>query len=73
MFAADALNRRNKQFRSRLNLQTNHAGDGLVRNWAPPDFGADQHRSYMMQWYSFAVIAAVLWLVLNWRREETMS
>ena len=49
--------------------QTSDAGDGLVRNWAPPDFGADQHRSYMMQWYSFAFIAAVLWLGLNWRRD----
>ena len=41
--------------------------DGLVRAWPAPDFGADQNRSYMLQWYSFAALAVVLWLVLNWR------
>lgn len=41
--------------------------DGLLREWPPPDLGADQNRSYMLQWYSFAALAAVLWLTLNWR------
>jgi surfeit locus 1 family protein len=50
--------------------QTSDSGDGLVRNWTPPDFGADQHRSYMVQWYSFAALAIALWLGLNWRRDE---
>jgi surfeit locus 1 family protein len=42
--------------------------DGLVRDWPTPDFGVDKHRMYMLQWYAFAVLAAVLWVVLNWRR-----
>jgi surfeit locus 1 family protein len=50
--------------------QTSEAGDGLVRNWPAPDFGADQHQSYMIQWYSFAALAAALWLGLNWRRRS---
>lgn len=41
--------------------------DGLVRDWPAPDLGADQNRSYMLQWYSFAALAVVLWLTLNWR------
>ena len=41
--------------------------DGLVRDWPPPDFGADRSRSYALQWYSFAALAMVLWLSLNWR------
>jgi surfeit locus 1 family protein len=42
-------------------------GDNLVRDWPAPDLGADQNRSYMLQWYSFAALAIVLWLTLNWR------
>ena len=45
--------------------------DGLVRDWPAPDFGIEQHRSYMVQWYSFAVLGCVLWLGLNWRVRET--
>ncbi|MEP6944104.1 MAG: SURF1 family protein [Betaproteobacteria bacterium] len=47
--------------------QTQAGADGLVRDWAPPDFGIEQHRSYMVQWYSFAVLGCVLWVALNWR------
>jgi cytochrome oxidase assembly protein ShyY1 len=36
--------------------------DGLVRAWPPPDFGIETHRIYMVQWYSFALTAALLWL-----------
>ena len=41
--------------------------DGLVRDWPPPDFAIERHRSYMLQWYAFAALAVVLWLTLNWR------
>jgi surfeit locus 1 family protein len=44
--------------------------DGLVREWPQPDFGIERHLSYMVQWYSLAALAVVLWLVLNWRRRE---
>jgi cytochrome oxidase assembly protein ShyY1 len=47
--------------------QSGDAGDGLVRDWPPPDFGIDQHRIYMVQWYSLAGLGIVLWLALNWR------
>jgi surfeit locus 1 family protein len=36
--------------------------DGLVREWPAPDFGVEQHRIYMVQWYAFALLAAFLWL-----------
>ena len=46
------------------------AGDGLVRDWPAPDFGVEQHRSYMVQWYSFAALArACSGSALNWRRD----
>lgn len=50
--------------------QTQDAGDGLVRDWPAPDFGIEQHRSYMVQWYSLAGLGVVLWLTLNWRATE---
>jgi surfeit locus 1 family protein len=45
-------------------------GDALVRDWPPPDLGSQQNISYMLQWYSFAALAVVLWLALNWRSRE---
>ena len=42
--------------------------DGLVRAWPAPDFGVDKHRIYMVQWYAFATLAIVLWLILNVHR-----
>ncbi len=36
--------------------------DGLVREWPRPDFGAERHEIYMVQWYAFAALAAALWI-----------
>lgn len=49
-------------------LQTNEAGDGLVREWDRPDFGVDRHRGYAAQWYGLAALVAVLFVVLTLRR-----
>ena len=54
-------------------LEQSDAGapaDGLIRDRPPPDFGSDTSRSYMLQWYSFAALAVVLWLALNWRPKD---
>ncbi|MGH8850556.1 MAG: SURF1 family protein [Casimicrobiaceae bacterium] len=48
--------------------QTGDTGDGLLRDWPAPDFGIEQHRSYMVQWYSLAALGVALWLGLNWRK-----
>lgn len=45
-------------------------GDGLARDWPAPELNADQNRSYMVQWYSFAALALGLWLGLNWRLRD---
>jgi surfeit locus 1 family protein len=50
--------------------QTEGPSDGLVREWPAPDFGIEQHRSYMVQWYSFGLLGCLLWLGLNWRARE---
>jgi len=50
--------------------QTQKTDDGLVREWPAPDFGIEQHRSYMVQWYSLAALGIALWLGLNWRTDD---
>lgn len=50
--------------------QTNDAGDGLVRNWPRPDVGVEKHQIYAMQWYSFAVLALILYVALNLKRKR---
>jgi cytochrome oxidase assembly protein ShyY1 len=42
--------------------------DDLVRDWPPPDLGIERHRMYMLQWYAFALLAVVLWLVFSRHR-----
>jgi surfeit locus 1 family protein len=48
--------------------QTGDAQDGLERARERPDAGVERHRSYALQWYSFAALAAVLYVILNFRR-----
>jgi len=48
--------------------QTSDARDGLVRAWVRPDTGVDRHRSYALQWYSLAALAAVLYVFLGFKR-----
>lgn len=42
--------------------------DTLARNWPRPDVGIDKHRGYALQWFSFAAIGVIVWLVLSLRR-----
>lgn len=45
--------------------QTHPPAPGLIQDWPRPDFGADKHRMYSLQWYSFAALALVLYVALN--------
>jgi len=49
--------------------QSSDLDDGLLRAWPTPDRGVDTHRSYAFQWYSMAVMIAVVFLVLSFRRD----
>jgi len=42
--------------------------DGLVRRWSPAGPDATTHRVYMLQWYSFAALVAVLWIAFTVKR-----
>jgi surfeit locus 1 family protein len=52
-----------------LLLQTSATTDGLQRDWPRPDTGVSMHLSYAFQWYSLATTLAVLWLVMNVKRQ----
>jgi len=53
-----------------LLLQTSAQNDGLQRAWPRPDTGVSMHLSYAIQWYSLATTLAVLWLVMNVKRDR---
>ncbi|MFJ1300099.1 SURF1 family protein [Pseudomonadota bacterium AL_CKDN230030165-1A_HGKHYDSX7] len=45
--------------------------DGLVRDWPQPSVDYNQNQGYALQWFSFAAIAALAWLVVAgraWKR-----
>ena len=53
-----------------LLLQTSQQSDGLQRNWPRPDTGVGMHLGYAFQWYSLATTLAVLWVVMNVKRDR---
>lgn len=48
--------------------QLNDTGDGLVRDWPRPSFGAEKHRGYAFQWYALAAMALIFFVVTGFRR-----
>jgi surfeit locus 1 family protein len=56
------------QLRPMFLEQHSPADDGLLRDWPRPDAGVEKHESYSLQWYSFAALAAALFIVLSLRR-----
>jgi surfeit locus 1 family protein len=50
---------------------TSDVGAGLARDWPAPDLGTERHLSYMVQWFTFAAMAAGLWAYFAWRRWRT--
>ena len=53
--------------------QTNFQPDGLQRDWPRPDTGVSMHLGYAFQWYSLATTLAVLWVVMNVKRERNAN
>ncbi|MFM9885373.1 MAG: SURF1 family protein [Burkholderiales bacterium] len=54
-------------------LQTSDAPDGLIRAWEPPTTGREKNQSYALQWFSFAALALVLYVVLNLRKRSNVD
>jgi surfeit locus 1 family protein len=43
----------------------------LDRGWPPPETGSERNLGYMVQWYTFAALAAGLWLWFTFRPRVT--
>ncbi len=42
---------------------------GFMRDWTPQILPPERHDGYALQWFSFALAAVVIFIVLHWRRE----
>ncbi len=40
---------------------------GLLQEWPEPSLDADKNRGYALQWFGFAAIAGIAWIVVLWR------
>lgn len=43
---------------------------GYAREWTPAVMPPEKHRGYALQWFSFAVAALVIFIVLHWRKSD---
>jgi len=41
--------------------------DGYLRNWQPNEIGPERHLGYAIQWFAFAALALVIYVVFNLR------
>jgi cytochrome oxidase assembly protein ShyY1 len=46
------------------------AGSAFVREWRPDVFPPERHFAYAFTWFTFALVALVMFVVLHWRKEE---
>ncbi len=44
--------------------------DGLLREWPPPDSGADMHYGYAFQWFAMSAAILIFYLVTHVRRKR---
>ena len=50
--------------------QQNELGDGLMREWDPPDFGIDKHYGYAFQWFALAATLLIFYAFTRYRRRS---
>ena len=51
--------------------QDSAADDGLVREWAPPDFGIEKHYGYAFQWFAIGATLLIFYAVTQFRRKPS--
>jgi cytochrome oxidase assembly protein ShyY1 len=45
-------------------------GGAFVRDWTPNIMPPMRHRAYALQWFTFAIVAIVIFVVVHWRKRE---
>jgi surfeit locus 1 family protein len=58
---------------ARILLLDARAPNGYVREWEPPGLPAMRHWSYAVQWWAFAALAGVLWVILGLRKKKSVT
>jgi surfeit locus 1 family protein len=58
------------QLDARLLMLDRDQPHGYVREWQPAGTRPATHWSYAVQWWSFAALVVILWLVLSLRKKE---
>src|SRR6266513_790633 len=58
---------------ARIVLLDPQARFGYVRDWQPPGMAPLRHRAYALQWWSFAVLALVVWAIMSTRRNHAAA
>ena len=48
-------------------MQTDKKNDGLSRSWPRPSLDADKNNGYALQWFGFATIALIAWVVIAYK------
>lgn len=54
----------------RMLLLDADAGSGFVREWTPNVMPPVRHRAYAFQWFTFAIVALVVFVAVHWRAVE---
>lgn len=54
----------------RLLLLDADPASGFVRHWTPAVMPPEKHRGYALQWFTFALAALVIFIVLHWRKKN---
>ena len=53
-----------------IQLSPASTAGGFAREWPRPDERIERHVGYALQWWGFALATALIWLVVNFRRES---
>ena len=55
---------------SRILLLDAHDPNGYVRDWHPPGMQPVRHWSYAIQWWAFAVVVIIFWVVVSRKKGD---
>lgn len=69
--AAEIADDLHKPLLPRMLLLDADANSGFVREWTPNVMPPLRHRAYALQWFTFALVALVVFAVVHWRRQES--
>ena len=53
-----------------IQLSPESTPGGFAREWPRPDERIERHIGYALQWWGFALATVLIWLVVNFRRED---